>query len=282
MKFKMLKNNVFWRFSFSAVLAVCFLTSNNSVALAQSDELIKSAKTEASSAVSKILDLKNQNLDIKDKTKIEISLKKQSLSKIVEIMLLETKQSISNLEEIKDIDSKILEIRDGLVVFMNDYSIELSDLNKSLQDSQDLESLKIMTQKVSDIKEKSDKADKLSDDLSLFYENGKAVRIAEQRFSKISNQIKKMGINSKDAETIDIIMKDASKNIKEAGELVSEGAKYFLQESENFKDFIASGNGDILTTKGKEDKYIKTLAQTSLVKIKVAYKGFISISDIIK
>lgn len=287
-----------------------FLFSTKSIALAQSEEL-KSAKNDASQTVSKILDLKNQNLTDKEKGEAELSLKKEALGKIISLLDLELKEASLKIQDISEIEPEVLIIKDNLTNKIEDFSDQLSGLKKEVDENKDLVSLNAITDKIIKLKEESiDEAIKISIDLSILYENEKVIKIADQRFTKITNLIKKLEFTADVSKKINQILKDSLKLLKESKDLNATAITNLILESKNYQDtakekeIAIEPNASTTTVststatttisisavaivpeeeiKTKETALdVKGLVQLSLGKMKLVYKGFISIAEIV-
>lgn len=252
-------------------------------------ETFKTVLEEITEKMEQIEGIKNNTtLTAEEKAIEETTIRKEILSKIFELTLLENQDLKTKLADVKNLTEKEGGLRDNLLKMLKENELVYQLMQERLEKAQTLNEIKQLAADFKDWRALvyNPKVEKIVAFILVFQEE-RILEIARERLQKIAGSLEKLETTNilKKEDTAQLIQK-AVKNLDEA-EVLNDRAKkiiVYLLNNE-LSQQIKWGIGDSLIY--SQDSFITTATvkinvNNSLEYIRSAYKLFIEIGNLVK
>lgn len=280
-----LKKNIAKIFS---VLIFSGLFLNFQPAFAQTS--LRSLLKEVAERVEEIFEVKNnQSLNEEEKAKRELEVRKEALSKIFDLTLLEDKDLKNRLLALKDLNEKQKRIQAALVGLLSENENAYQEMRQRLEGA---DSLKAVKQLAADFKiwrhnVYNPKVEKILS-FTLIFQQKKTLAIANDRLKKIKSDLARL----EDAKIIQeedtaSLLKKAVAALQKAGDLNNQAE--VLVAAILYEEFFPSAPDPSQKEIDNPEeiklgsaKSVKNLVEESLKEIRTAYRLFIDIGKVVR
>lgn len=257
-------------------------------------EAIKSARREVVEAADKLAEVREQNLNPREKEQKEFELKKLTLEKIFNLTELETQDLKTKLQNLDEVEAELLILKDGFLVSLTNFLEFLADTKGLLAKSGVLTSVQNLAGQFKNWREAVYNPEiKKIVEFVITFQNKGILKTADLRFEKIAAEIRKLRPAPKSIPEYWLaLLNQSALGLKAARDLNSQAVNQLLNylpkeeivgedeglENEEVKEESQTTEPEIEAT----EPTIKELAEMSLGKIREAYRNFILLSDLIK
>lgn len=248
----------------------------NTKAYAQSDA-IKSARQEVIDSLDKFTDAKDESLSPAEKEKKELGLKKSALQKILTLSILETENIKEKLSGLKDIEAEFLVFKEQLIENLESALERFRETEDGLSKNQELTEVENIASALSDWRNASySPGVKMAVDFIMVFQNKAVLKTADQRFAKISAELRKMRSGKQIWQPV---LNQAAQNLREARDAQDQAMGLLAEYLPKTEEDTALPQTD---TPELQPPTIRAVITNSLGKTKEAYKHFLNLNEIIK
>ncbi|MEK7554604.1 MAG: hypothetical protein AAB518_01295 [Patescibacteria group bacterium] len=245
-------------------------------------EPIKTAREAVIESIEKLDALKrDETIDPIERMKRETELKREALTNIIELSTLETENIREKLEDI-EVTLAFEDFRIELVQATNGYVKYFDAAQNLLKGTESLDGIQTIAGQLKDWRILTyDPGIAKAVDLVLVFQNREALDIADQRFEKLSIELRRRAVRIR--QSWQPLLLRASGDLDEAHRL-NEAAIELLNEYLP-KDEAAATEENTLAEVESEvvsDHTVRKFVEGSITKVKEAYGKFISLSDFLK
>lgn len=251
-------------------------------------EAIKSARQEVVESLDELNGAKEEILSPAEKEKRELALKKSALQKILTLSILETeniKEKLFSLKD-KDIKAEFLVFREQLIENLDSALERFRETEDSLENDLELSEVEMIAGDLSDWRDASYAPEsKKAIDFITVFQNKSILKTADQRFGKISAELKKIKSGK---QTRQPALNQAAQNLKEARELQDRAMSLlatYLPKTEGEATLERETAAEAVDLNAETDtpaQTIRHLVSKSLSKTKEAYKHFLDLNDLVR
>ena len=245
---------------------------------AYAEENLQSMLKEVAEKVGAIEDVKNNlSLNEEDKKTKELQTRKDALSKIFDLTLLEDNDLKKKLAGIKNLNESEKKIKINLIANLEENGNAYSEMKSRLKEANSIAAVK---QLAIDFKNwrnlvYNPKVEKIIS-FTLVFQQKKTLDTAQQRLEKIKLDLEKLeGAKLIKMEETANLLNKAGNGLSRANELNKQAELIFLKNIN--EDDLRQNDAQI-----EEAATPKTLVEESLKEIKNAYKIFIDIGNLVK
>lgn len=225
-------------------------------------------------------DALNEVVKIKDGDTETLENQKNALKKISELTALEIKDLQSQLGKLKDLGVDHIELKNRFFSDLENYLANLESFNEELNAGNlTLDSIKNLAAKLKTWRESVyDPATQNIATFLLIYRGQSILKITDDRYDKISSDIKKLA-SAKMVKTdaLEILLNEAATDLKTAHAFNNE-AKSILNKLLEVKEINGEQNA--------EEKFqlsdVQEMVKKSLAKVRVVYQIFFEMSSLVK
>jgi len=247
----------------SAFLIIAGLLSYEA-ADAQS-EAIRSARQEVIATVDKLVEIQGQNLAPEAKEREEIALKKTTLQKIINLSVIETLDLKNKLASLAGVEAELIVLEDQLLTKLEDYLAYFDGVREVLEVTSTREQVQKLAGDFKDWREVSYNQElKKVVDFILVFQNKTLLKTAQERLTKFVSEIRKTKLSRGATQPL---LNEAALNLREAREANNRALNLLAPSSSAPQTQSAS---------------LRDSVETSLTKIKAAYKNLIDLADLVK
>jgi len=297
----------------NAVLVAFFIIAFPLTSSAQS-ETVKSAHEEVLKSADKLTEVKNAtDLTPEAKKEEELAAKKDALLKVIALSQAETEELTLKIEEFGEIPEEFLPLMGFLTAELQKATTYFEELSKKTNDATDLNSIQLIASELKNWREAYyDPQIKPILEFILVFQNQEILKIADERFEKISQNLSKVKLLQ--SGTAELLLNESKNALEEADVYFKEAltilSAYIPTEPKEEMKITeineARGGeeitnplvptGDIVsheiqiaepiseneTEVSEKAPDIRGLIKNSIEKTKTAYKHFIAIAGMIK
>lgn len=248
--------------------------------LAQS-EAIKSAREEAITTIEKIGEALPQN------TEKEILLKKEALEKVLNLSIVETADLLKKISELRNLEPEVVVLRDRLIITLDLFYQNIILTKDLLSQSNTLETVQSLAGSFRKWRESEyDPVVREVIEFLLAIKNNEVLKIADQRYAKISEDIEKFSGETAALELHRALLNHAALMLGDARQTNNQAVsaiikhsteKYASENQEDKRKKIMNVNIAPETNKEKVVN-IRDLIEHSLKNIQIAYQDFIELN----
>jgi len=244
-------------------------------AAAQS-EAVRSAREEVIATVDKLAEIQEQDLTPEAKEREEIALKKTALQKIINLSAAETLDLKDKLASLTGVETQLISLQDQLLTKLEDYLAYFDDTNRALEIISRREEIQNLAGDFKDWREVSYNQElKKAIDFILVFQNKSLLKTAQERLIKFASEVRKTKLVR---ESYQPLLNEAARNLREAREANNRALSLLGDYLEK------SLAGEVLTKLNSipqtREPSLRELVETSLTKIKAAYKSLIDLADL--
>ena len=239
-------------------------------------EQLRSTLKEVAEKIIEISEIKREiNLTAEERLQKETQARKNALSKIFDLTLLEDKDLKNKLNGLKNLSEEQREVKDDLLSVFVENENAYKEMKKRLDEAGTLEEIK---QLATDFKNwrnavYNSKAEKIVS-FVLIFQQKKTLAIAKERLEKIK-------INLEELENEKLISREETDNLLQIAETSLQKAEELNKQAEN--SLQSNPITSLLERLGlKQQESPKVLIAKSLGKIKIAYAAFLDLSNLVK
>ncbi len=261
---------------------------------AYAEVTLKSLLKEIAEKVTEIADLKKDKaLSDENRIQKEMQARKEALSKIFDLTLLENSDLKTKLENIENLTDDQEKIRVKLLGLLTENESSYSEMKTRLDNAKSIEEVK---QLAADFKNwrsavYNSKVEKIVS-FTLVFQQKKTLGLSFERLEKIKAELKKMESEDliKKEDTEKLLQKSLS-NLEQAGKfndraeailLIALAKEFFPPKSKIMTKPVTPPEMKLTDENNKESPTVKSLVKQSLLYTKLAYKYFIEIGKIAK
>lgn len=289
--------------SISLILLAFFISALPASQVNAQSETVKSAREEVQASADKLTAVQEENLTAEEKAEKETALKKEALGKIIALTVLEAEELKNKIESLTDIEAEFLILRDDFLNKLAVFPEYLDDFTAAHEASFDLVPLEKLAGDFQAWRAASyDPEVKKMVDFIIVFQSKNLLRVADQRFTKISVELKKIKLPfGKTRSDIWLNLNQAALNLSEA-RIANAQAMVLLLEylpktepadktevktetKEEISDKISLLTSDDPSPANEpvEDKpTVRDAVQKSILGLRFAYENFIALAELFK
>lgn len=276
------------KISLSALLLLAFgLTPG--AGFAQSDT-IRSARQDVILSVDKLNQANGQNLSATDKIKEELRLKKDAFEKILALSILETRNLKDKIGALTEVEAELSVLQDTFADQLESYLSYFSGLRDKLRQTTVLGDIEALAGDFNDWRATGYNPQiKKIIDFGLTFQNKTLLRIADQRFSKMTADLKKAKNDKVTLDTLQNLLSKSAVNLKEARNFNNQAIILLVaayqpsQTVAEIADAVKTNNVETNIDANQDaNPSIRDLIALSMINMKSAYKNFVQIAGAVK
>lgn len=257
------------------------------MAKSQAQESMQSALRGIMDKISSLLSIGgNKELSVEEKLQKELQTRKDAVSKIYDLTLMEQNDLLARLDDLSGLSSAQEKMRDSLIAQMTENENSFNQIRSRLEAAKTAEEIK---QLASDLKNWRtlvyDPKVKKAAAFTFVFQEKNVIEIAKQRLEKISKDLEARKETSDTGDSpAAALFEKASANIRNAEELHSQ-AKILIMVALTNQANIANSRTtakNILSEIARDMLDSKNFTEQSFQNIKDAYKVFLEIGKLLK